>query len=95
MQHFRKILFFKKIAFFNAENWTKSSKSVIIDPGRIRTALKRSTDEPDYRFLHQGCQMIDFQNKKPNLGKFFRVLQRKRLENLMAIVSILGMFGII
>jgi hypothetical protein len=29
--------------------------------------------------VHQGCQMVCFQTKNPNLGKFWRVLQWKIL----------------
>jgi hypothetical protein len=30
-------------------------------------------------WAHQGCQMVCFQTKNPNLGKFWRVLQHKIL----------------
>jgi hypothetical protein len=44
-------------------------------------------------FLHvvqyQGCQMVCFQTKNPNLGKFWRVLQWKILVYFMTIWSIL------
>jgi hypothetical protein len=33
----------------------------------------------------QGCQMVYFQTKNPNLGKFLRVLQRKVLVYFVAI----------
>jgi hypothetical protein len=38
---------------------------------------------------HQGCQMVCFQTKNPNLGKFWRVLQWKILVYFMTIWSIL------
>jgi hypothetical protein len=35
----------------------------------------------DFVFLsyRQGCQMVSFQTKNPNLGKFWRALEWKRL----------------
>jgi hypothetical protein len=42
----------------------------------------------------QGCQMAYFQTKNPDLGKFWRLLQRKMLVYYMAVWSILWLFGI-
>jgi hypothetical protein len=42
--------------------------------------------------LHQGCQMVYFQTKKCNLGKFCRALQWKMLVYFMDVVSILRPF---
>jgi hypothetical protein len=42
----------------------------------------------------QGCQMVSFQTKNPNLGKFWRALDRKKLKYLMAIWNILLTFKI-
>jgi hypothetical protein len=39
--------------------------------------------------MAQGCQMVCFQNKNPNLGKFWRVLQWKILVYFTTIRSIL------
>jgi hypothetical protein len=44
---------------------------------------------------YQGCQMVYFQTKNPNLGKFGRVLQWKMLVYFMAIWYILRSFGIV
>jgi hypothetical protein len=48
--------------------------------------------------IHQGCQMVCFQTKNPDLGKFWRVLQWKIFFEhwvyLMAIGNILWTFGI-
>jgi hypothetical protein len=44
--------------------------------------------------LMQGCQMVYFQTKNPNLGKFWSVLQWKMSAHFMAIRSILPRFGI-
>jgi hypothetical protein len=41
----------------------------------------------------QGCQMVCFQTKNANLGKFFRALQWKMLVNFMDNWSILRLFG--
>jgi hypothetical protein len=38
--------------------------------------------------------MAYFQTQNPDLGKFWRVLQLKILENYMVILSILRLFGI-
>jgi hypothetical protein len=40
------------------------------------------------------CQMVYFQTKNPNLGKFRRVLVGKMLQYFMAICNILCPFGI-
>jgi hypothetical protein len=48
-------------------------------------ALTPPTAATDFR----GCQMVCFQTKNPNLGKFWRVLLRKLLEYCMTIWSIL------
>jgi hypothetical protein len=42
----------------------------------------------------QDCQMVSFQNKNPNLGKFWRSLDWKMLKYLMAIWNIFQTFGI-
>jgi hypothetical protein len=42
----------------------------------------------------QGCQMVFFETKNPNLGKFWRVLQLKISVYFMPNWSILGSFGI-
>jgi hypothetical protein len=43
----------------------------------------------------QGCQMVYFQTKSPNLGKFWRVLYRKRLVHFTVLWSISLQFGIL
>jgi hypothetical protein len=42
----------------------------------------------------QGCQMVCFQTKNPNLGKFWRALDGKMLIYFMANWNILRTFGI-
>jgi hypothetical protein len=42
----------------------------------------------------QGCQMVYLQAKNPNLGKFWRILQRKILVYFMSIRYILRPFAI-
>jgi hypothetical protein len=42
----------------------------------------------------QGCQMVYFQTKNPNLGKFLMALDWKMLIYFMAICNILQTFGI-
>jgi hypothetical protein len=42
----------------------------------------------------QGCQMVYFQTKNPNLGKFLRALDWKMLIYFMAIWNIFRTFGI-
>jgi hypothetical protein len=42
----------------------------------------------------QGCQMVYFQTKNPNLGKFWRALEWKMLVYFMTIWNILRQFGI-
>jgi hypothetical protein len=43
----------------------------------------------------QGCQMVCFQTKNPDLGKFWRALEWKMLVYFMTIWNILWPFGII
>jgi hypothetical protein len=43
--------------------------------------------------IYQGCQMVCFQTKNPNLGKFWRALDRKKLIYFMPIWNILQTFG--
>jgi hypothetical protein len=40
----------------------------------------------------QGCQMVNFQTQNPDLGKFYKVLQRKMLVHFVAIRSIFPPF---
>jgi hypothetical protein len=42
----------------------------------------------------QSCQMVSFQTKNPNLGKFWGALDGKMLINFSAIWNILPTFGI-
>jgi hypothetical protein len=42
----------------------------------------------------QGCQMVHFQTKSPNLGKFVSALDWKMLIYFMSICNILWTFGI-
>jgi hypothetical protein len=44
--------------------------------------------------MHQCCQMVYFQNKNHNLGKFWKVWQRKMFVLFLAILSILEPKGI-
>jgi hypothetical protein len=44
---------------------------------------------------NQGCQMVYFQTKNPNLGKFWMALEWKMLVYFMTICNILRPFGII
>jgi hypothetical protein len=46
------------------------------------------------KFLYQGCQMVSFQTKNPNLGKFWRAQDWKMLLYFMAIWDILQTFVI-
>jgi hypothetical protein len=44
--------------------------------------------------LYQGFQMVCFQTKNPNLGKFWRVFECKMMVYFMVIWNILRSFGI-
>jgi hypothetical protein len=44
--------------------------------------------------LEQGCRMVYFQTKYPNLGKFWMSLEWKMLLYFKTIWNILGPFGI-
>jgi hypothetical protein len=45
--------------------------------------------------LQQGCQMVCFQTKNPNLGKFWTALELKMMVYFMPIWKILRPFGIL
>jgi hypothetical protein len=46
-----------------------------------------------YNIGRQGCQMVYFQTKNTNLGKFWKALKSKMSEYFMAIWNILWPFG--
>jgi hypothetical protein len=43
---------------------------------------------------NQGCQMVSFQTKNPNLGKFWRAIDWKMFLYFMAILEYFQTFGI-
>jgi hypothetical protein len=47
----------------------------------------------EHRLQTQGCQMVYFQTKNPNLGKFWRSLEWKMLVYFKVIWNILRPFG--
>jgi hypothetical protein len=47
-----------------------------------------------FRNVCQVCQIVSFRTKNPNLGKFWRVLERKNLKYFRAFWNILWTFGI-
>jgi hypothetical protein len=49
---------------------------------------------PDPRKVDQGCQMVYFQTKNSNLGRFWRALEWKLLVSDIPIWNILRPFGI-
>jgi hypothetical protein len=55
---------------------------------------QRVTAKENIRSVDQGCQMVSFQTKNPNLGKFWRALDWKMLIYFTAIWNILQIFGI-
>jgi hypothetical protein len=48
-----------------------------------------------FNALQQGCQMVYFQTKNPNLGKFWRALKWKMLVYFKVISIILPPFDIV
>jgi hypothetical protein len=65
--------------------------------GRISASacLTFFVKEVEGQAMDQGCQMVCFQTKNPNLGKFCRVLQLKMSVYFMEIWSIIRSFSII
>jgi hypothetical protein len=45
--------------------------------------------------MKQGCQMVYFQTKNPNMGKFWWAVEWKKLAYFMTIWNILWQFGIL
>jgi hypothetical protein len=58
------------------------------------TEKKLGYSKRKWRLCNQGCQMVYFQTKNPNLGNFWSAMQWKMLVNFMAIWSILLPFHI-
>jgi hypothetical protein len=86
----RGLLFFfftgQPLTSFDRGEW-KVVRPQRMGPSPSVPSLERKT-------LLQGCQMVCFQTKNPNFGKFCRVLQWKILVYFMTIWSILRPFGI-
>jgi hypothetical protein len=68
------------------------SKLRLAGTGKRRWSPARAVKDPadKYRYLRQGCQMVSFQTKNPNLGKFLRVLQWTMMVYFMDIFSRFG-----
>jgi hypothetical protein len=63
----------------------------------IFCAIKNPSGHPDVKLFSsssQGCQMVCFQTKNPNLGEFWRALDWKMLIYFMATWNILWTFGV-
>jgi hypothetical protein len=73
--------------------WSKKSASLFLFPRDISNSGE-SAPAKSSNWANQGCQMVCFQTKNPNLGKFWRVLQWKKLVYLMDTWSILRSFVI-
>jgi hypothetical protein len=58
---------------------------------RFGMLYQEKSGNPAY---NPGCQMVSFQTKNPNLGKYWRALDWKMLIYFMAIWNILQTFGI-
>jgi hypothetical protein len=54
--------------------------------------ILKSDPELGEGYVNQGCQMVCFQTKNPNLGEFWRVLQWKMMVYFMDTWSILRSF---
>jgi hypothetical protein len=54
---------------------------------------KFQTKETEKTVAQQGCQMVSFQTKNPNFGKFSRALDWKMLTYFMAMWNFLRTFG--
>jgi hypothetical protein len=65
--------------------------------GRISASacLTFFVKEVEGQAMDQGCQMVCFQTKNPNLGKFCRVLQLKNSVYFVLIWYIFSRFGIL
>jgi hypothetical protein len=72
---------------------TSLTVNKVVDEKRIigkRALRRRRRNRDPWSRLHppphvQGCQMVSFQTKNPNLGKFWRTLDWKMLIYFMAI----------
>jgi hypothetical protein len=69
-------------------------KKMVHSSGENIYVVKYWMQDPLRGIPRQGCQMVCFQTKNPNLGKFFRVSDWKMLIYFMAIWNILLIFGI-
>jgi hypothetical protein len=89
--------------FFSRTNVPFSLELVCGKKCTKQTANKKTKDVSDLirqkvkdppLWSDQGCQIVYFQTKNPNLGKFWSVLQWKMLVNFTAFWSLLRPFGI-
>jgi hypothetical protein len=59
----------------------------------LHTCIGELNLEKTLTHAMQGCQMVYFQTKNPNLGKFWRALEWKMIIYYMIIWNILRPFG--
>jgi hypothetical protein len=57
--------------------------------GRVESWRRMVMGQTSVGLLHQGCQMVSFQTKNPNLVKFWRALDREMFIYFMAIWNVL------
>jgi hypothetical protein len=69
--------------YLQAVSMATATRAGMVSSKQLQTGSQSSGN------TNQGCQMVCFQTKNPNLGKFWSVLQWKMLVYLMSIWSIL------
>jgi hypothetical protein len=74
---------------FNSIEW-KFSRNALFRSCRLAEPFHANLSGP----ADQGCQMVSFQTKNPNLGKLWRALHWRMLIYFMALRNILQTFGI-
>jgi hypothetical protein len=67
---------------------------MVVDSGCDDSEVNAAASAIKERASQQGCQMVYFQTKNPNFGKFLRALDRKMLIYFTAIRNIFWPFGI-
>jgi hypothetical protein len=96
--HLATLLRARQVAWQDKNQWFRSKNRLFVTKTILHFGLSEHPSETtllNKHRTHQGCQMVYFQTKNPNLGKFSMALQWKMLVCFMESWSILRPLDII